>query len=137
MRQLIYLSTAKIEFDATALDAILTISRTRNSAAGICGLLAYGQGVFFQVLEGERDTIDATLRRIERDPRHHSIRLLADHEVAGRDFAGWSMAYTPLGPENAQRAKEGRLLAKDIPNIVAGLNSPLIATFLKRFASAA
>lgn len=50
--QLMYYSTARREGTDAELRDILELSRLGNSQRGITGLLLYGEGVFFQVLEG-------------------------------------------------------------------------------------
>lgn len=133
MRQLVYLSTAYVELDATELDRILVSARAFNTATGVTGMLAYGEGVFFQVLEGAGEAIDAVLARLHLDPRHFGITILDDRQIEARDFADWAMAYTPLTGPASIIARQGEISPRTIPDIVARLDSPLIAVFLKRF----
>jgi len=101
-RQLCYLSTARGEVDDAGLQAIIDQARRANGPQGITGLLAFGGGVFFQVLEGPADAIGACLANIQADPRHAHLRVLQDIEVDGRDFAGWPMAFRGLEPDGAR-----------------------------------
>ena len=135
LRQISYLSTAREEYDDAALARILAVSRPNNEARGLTGILAYGGGVFFQVLEGPSEDIDALLAILARDPRHYGLKVLDDREIDTRDFAEWSMAYATLDPESALQGREGFIDAQGIPELVARLQSPLVATFLKRFAN--
>jgi hypothetical protein len=46
---------------------------------------------FAQVLEGPAEEVDRVLARIERDPRHHDVRLLRTSTIVTRDFPRWVM----------------------------------------------
>lgn len=127
IRQLCYLSTARDDLSASALADMLGRARTRNTAAQITGLVAYGGGYWFQILEGPRDNVAGTFARICRDTRHHSLRLLHDDIAHGRDFDHWPLAWRPLRPHLApgiDRAIDARI----IPAILAAMDDPIIET---------
>ena len=93
MKQLLYISTARLVLTEGELDAILRVSRRRNAAAGITGLLVVGGRRFLQLLEGETDAVDAAFARIKADPRHFAVVVLSDKTVVERIFSAWSMGY--------------------------------------------
>lgn len=135
IRQLCYLSTASRDFGADDLDRLFESARRYNEAAQVSGLLAYGGGVFFQVLEGPRDNVGAAFARICRDPAHRGVRLLQDETVSGRDFDGFALARRTLDPE-AVSGLDLAISASAIPAIVAGLGHDLSAALPKRMAAA-
>lgn len=91
--KLVYVSTAQEELDEAALTEILDKSRINNQRAGITGLLLYCEGSIFQLLEGEKEAVDALYNRILKDPRHSGvIRLLAE-EGGARNFPDWTMGF--------------------------------------------
>lgn len=138
IRQVCYLSTAREEYGLDVLDDILAKSRRNNGRADVSGMLAYGGGVFFQVLEGPVDSVDAALERIQRDDRHFGIYMLQDEFRTGQDFANWQMAYRILNPGHAASIRSaGFVDSRTISELIAGLDNPLVSTFLKRFAKAA
>ncbi|MBY0231870.1 MAG: BLUF domain-containing protein [Gemmataceae bacterium] len=96
MHSLVYVSSAVEPFSRADLVALLDQSRTRNEAAGITGLLLYKDGNFMQALEGEKEAVEATHARIERDPRHRGLIVLLRGPAPERRFAGWSMAFRDL-----------------------------------------
>ena len=98
--RLIYASRATDSVNAEALGAIMKASRTKNSAAGVTGVLVFSDGVFLQLLEGGRNAVSALYNRIARDPRHHDVVLLAYDEVDERRFSGWSMGHANLSRLN-------------------------------------
>ena len=97
--QLMYYSTACQEQTGAQLRDILEVSRCGNRERNITGLLLYGDGVFFQVLEGAEADVRALYAKIEADDRHHSILEAAEREVPKRNFADWAMGYTALNGE--------------------------------------
>lgn len=91
MRRLIYVSTSQIGGDQGELDRIVEYSRVRNEQAGITGMLWFDGTNFIQVLEGDHNVVDETLRRIRIDARHKDVRLIADRDVTTRMFGDWAM----------------------------------------------
>ena len=55
------------------------------------------------MLEGTRHDIELTFERIQRDPRHGNVEVLAFEEVQNRGFPSWSMAFVG-------RSREGQNL---------------------------
>ena len=103
--RLIYTSRAARPITAETLHPILRVSRAHNTAAGITGVLVFADGVFLQLLEGGRNSVNALYNRIARDARHSDLVLLAYDEVAERRFAGWAM-----GQANLSRLNPGTVL---------------------------
>ncbi|WP_024330367.1 BLUF domain-containing protein [Simiduia agarivorans] len=75
---------------------ILLQSRKNNSHAGVGGVLHYGNGYFFQCLEGPRDQVNALYRKISKDSRHKNVQVLSMVTINKRLFDRWSMKYLPL-----------------------------------------
>ena len=93
------------DFDA-AMALILASSRANNSRDGITGGLIFNEGCFAQVLEGRRDTVEATFERIQCDERHGDVVVLRSERVAARDFADWAMAFDGGGGQVADRPSD-------------------------------
>jgi hypothetical protein len=89
---LVYCSRASGGVDNAAVDQIIETSRRYNPARSITGLLVFGSGIFFQWLEGPRDSVLALLALLKKDPRHHTVVLLTSgEEVRERLFPDWDM----------------------------------------------
>ncbi len=89
---LVYCSRATDGVDAAAVDQIIASSRRYNPARSITGLLVFGSGIFFQWLEGPRDSVLGLLALLKQDPRHHTVVLLTSgEEVRERLFPDWDM----------------------------------------------
>ncbi len=104
LRQLVYVSSASRTMQPVDLESILAISRERNGAVGITGMLLHRSGNFMQCLEGPSDAIAITVDRIKRDPRHRGVIKLRDTVIASAVFADWSMGFHDLdtGPRLAE-----------------------------------
>lgn len=93
--QLIYSSKNTIktsnQSQLSQLRDILVKTRHNNTRDHVTGFLIADHAHFFQILEGEREQVLQTYRRIEKDPRHSDIKLIQVREVEGRYFAEWAM----------------------------------------------
>lgn len=74
---------------------ILAQSRRNNDRDNIGGILYYGNGFFFQCLEGDRSKVEQAYERIRSDVRHRAPRILRLQTVNRRLFGDWSMKYVP------------------------------------------
>jgi hypothetical protein len=88
--QLIYFSRP-YDYDAATLDDILGVGRKHNRRRGITGALLCRSDIYIQMLEGPRETVTHTLRRILDDERHSDVVLVSCTEAAERLFPGWDM----------------------------------------------
>lgn len=91
--RLIYASRMTETCDTAAIQEILTVSRKRNAACNITGILCYDPTFFMQCLEGPKDAVNDLYRDIARDKRHSRITLLEYVEIEKRMFREWSMAF--------------------------------------------
>ncbi|MCC5866239.1 MAG: BLUF domain-containing protein [Wenzhouxiangella sp.] len=97
--QLVYSSRSNTEFDASAVGVpqeiarILSASRRNNKRSQIGGVLCYGDGCFFQCLEGERGSVEKLYQTIANDNRHRDVTLLLSRSVHHRQFRLWAMKY--------------------------------------------
>ena len=94
--QLLYVSRAVGPQTSTVTAAILTTAQAHNPKHAIGGVLCQGQGLYLQLLEGERSAVNRLFTRIAVDTRHKDVELLHLQEVERRRFAAWSMAHVDL-----------------------------------------
>jgi len=89
---LVYCSRATSDVDEAEVGRIIKSAKRWNPANGITGLLVFGGGIFFQWLEGPRDSVMGLMRILQADPRHESIVSLTEtEEVRERMFPDWDM----------------------------------------------
>lgn len=75
---------------------ILVQSRMNNAKRGLVGALYFGDGCFFQCLQGTTEAVDRLYAALLEDPRHTDLKLLSRRPIAETTFATWSMKYVPL-----------------------------------------
>jgi len=100
--RLMYASTATFEpvHDGRGIEVsvarILMQSRKNNPKRLIGGVLHYGDGYFFQCLEGPREAVNHVYHVIAADPRHRDVEVLSATSPGERLFNQWSMKYVPI-----------------------------------------
>ncbi|PCC97524.1 BLUF domain-containing protein [Halopseudomonas pelagia] len=75
---------------------ILSTSRTNNRKHGLVGMLYYGDGCFFQCLEGETSKVQTLYKTLLKDSRHKDLKILASEPIKRLSFPDWSMKYVPV-----------------------------------------
>lgn len=98
--RLIYSSYANDDLTYQDLKEIMAKSEVNNQGDGITGLLCYGDGMFLQILEGNRQKVSKTYHRIAGDHRHHTPALIECISIENRLFGNWSMRAVKLGELN-------------------------------------
>ncbi len=89
---IVYCSRAASGVGKAAIEKILQSAHRNNPAYGITGLLVFGGGIFFQWLEGPRDSVTDLMDKIRADGRHHDVvELTTGEEVRERMFPNWDM----------------------------------------------
>lgn len=97
-----YGSTAQFETDSSSsaiapeVSRILMQSRRNNREQHIGGVLHFGDGYFFQYLEGPADAVDRLYAVICRDARHDDVQRLTRRPIRHRRFSDWSMKFVAL-----------------------------------------
>lgn len=99
MIQLAYTSIAAKPLKQTALLSLLQQSRLFNAQHKITGILLYKDKSFFQVIEGDIETVDKLLLKISGDNRHDSINVMYRRQIEKRDFERWSMGFVNIEEE--------------------------------------
>ena len=110
--QIIYISRST--FEATEINnkiepniaRILSKSRVNNRINGLVGVLYFGDGVFFQCLEGEEGAVNTLLTKLEADTRHKDLKVIAKKYVDSLSFQDWAMKYAPIDEQIKQFLKD-------------------------------
>lgn len=97
--QVIYSSRANQAMSLEDLANILQDARAGNERRGVTGALVFVEGVFLQVLEGDKDTVLGLMRSIAADSRHSAVKVFHEADVDRRVFGNWRMAYLDATPE--------------------------------------
>lgn len=94
--RVIYVSNAVGPQTSTMTNSILKTAQAWNRANDITGVLCQGQGVFLQVLEGDRGVVTKLYSRIFADQRHTNVEMLHCESIVQRRYGQWSMAHVSL-----------------------------------------
>lgn len=112
--QLVYVSSAAVEFSADDLRELLAKARVKNAERGITGMLLYHDGNFIQAIEGEADAVQALHAEIQRDGRHRGMIVLSQMPIERRQFDGWAMGFVDTRAlTDAEKAGHTRYLERE------------------------
>ncbi len=78
---------------------ILLKSRVNNKKNGLVGVLYFGDGCFFQCLEGEAEAVDQLYETLLKDTRHKDLKVFSRKSIDTLTFSNWSMKHVPLEDE--------------------------------------
>ena len=126
MEQLVYTSSASDDLGSGEVFKIIEKSAQNNAPAELTGFLIFANRRFFQVIEGPGESIDALMRRLGSDTRHHSIEIVLRQEIAERSFPDWRMKRVAM----ANGATSLSALAPEFANATEGVRRAA-DTFLK------
>ena len=133
MHTLSYESKASKPLSTVEMEKLLEEARANNNKQDITGCLIYYLGTFMQVLEGEKEIIEALYAKIKKDERHTNVHMFSNDHIDLRTFPNWGMAYYPIDQNNTSKAefeqfKRNLLLLSDL----TFPNNPTALTFWKR-----
>ena len=96
--QVIYSSQAVTPMSMTDLESILVDAREGNLRRGVTGALVFVDGVFLQILEGQKEAVQGLMNSIARDSRHSALHVIDEAEIDQARFSAWRMAYLSSTP---------------------------------------
>ena len=130
IHNLVYCSQASADLGDEVIASIIATARHHNPRLGITGLLVFGQGIFFQWLEGPRDNVTGLLARIAADTRHtHLVVLRQEDDIRDRLFPEWDMEWVEAADirevledalEQSADEKQQRMLSQMLSEIQSG-----------------
>ena len=102
------------------VDRIIEFSQGRNAARGITGVLVFGNGVFFQWVEGPPTEVESLIVSLHGDSRHHDIVEL-DRSIDKRErlYPGWEMERVEA--DDVREVLQDALESADDENNIAAL----------------
>ena len=100
MINLIYFSTSSYLYTHKELVDLLKLSRRKNGALNITGMMIYHEGAIIQILEGEAVHVRELYQKISKDSRHKNLLKVIDTSIENRSFTGWSMGFKYVSKED-------------------------------------
>lgn len=127
---LCYVSKAAKGLTETAIKEIFSTTLQNNTRKGIHGILLYGMGDFFQVLEGDKKMIEALYEdKIKEDPRHYDVFEVIRKETQNSIFSAYSSLFT-IVKTNKQLEQIKDYLKQNKVNTTSNKFSRLLNPFL-------
>ena len=103
-----------------SLNSILDASNRNNQRDGLTGALLFDTLWFIQILEGEREAVSATLRRIMGDERHDAVTVMDARPIEARQFGNWWMGLAMLRGDSQQLLARHGLGPRLDPRVMSG-----------------
>jgi hypothetical protein len=75
------------------IESIRQAGMRNNARLGVTGALVFNSRFFAQALEGECSALEAIFEKIQLDPRHGDVQILAYQPAMAPVFPNLSMAY--------------------------------------------
>lgn len=96
MSQVYYLTyisrmTLKAGLSAKTLGDINSVARRENPPHNVTGFLCFGNGFFFQYIEGDQQDIQQLFSNIQRDNRNRHVTVVSEGYQDNRLFEDWKM----------------------------------------------
>jgi hypothetical protein len=104
LKRIKYVSRYAKPLTADDIRRLAEAASRKNAKLGVTGVLMTSGGIFFQIIEGPPEAVDALWAAIGRDPRHTDVLLLSAEEgIRRRLFPDWGMRGMDLDAEAGDR----------------------------------
>lgn len=130
---LLYVSFATRRMSDADLVELAAQSARDNRILDVTGILMYEDGIFLQVLEGDRDVVRDLMQKIVEDKRHERLAVLLEEDVERRHFPDWHMALADPSMMAEEDRQMIRHLARTPPAIPETRASPSITRLMNTF----
>jgi len=112
LKRIKYVSRFSRPMNPQDLKELERVSELNNRERGLTGVLLSSAGLFFQVIEGPRESVDILWAALQRDARHRDLLLLGTEEGEGlvREFPGWHMRAVDLDAKEDPRLEPLRAI---------------------------
>ncbi len=90
--RLIYRSIANSQvLGSTQLSKLANDASINNRRLGLCGVLAFSDNKFLQLIEGPSKFVNELFCKIVKDPRHDQVEIISFEAIVQAEFIDWSM----------------------------------------------
>ena len=97
MYELFITTVASRQFSSSDIKEIVKQLSVRNSQYGLTGILIYNNGEFYQILEGEEETIQKMRDEIIHDSLHGSVHVIWEGQIQDRGYTNWGLSPSMMG----------------------------------------
>lgn len=88
-----YVSSAASNLTKRQIDDLLRFTEEKNNRNNLSGIFLFSEGNFFQILEGEKEHVQALFKKIESDPRHTDLIIIFQKELAEAKFNRYKSSF--------------------------------------------
>ncbi|RDK84200.1 BLUF domain-containing protein [Marinirhabdus gelatinilytica] len=125
-----YVSKATEGLGETEIEDVFATTLKNNAEKNIYGILLYGMGNFFQVLEGNKKTVESLYEQeIKNDTRHYDVFEIMRKTTQGPIFSSYSSVFT-IVKTNEQLEQIKTYLRQNKVNTTSDKLSRLLNPFL-------
>ena len=89
-----YVSTAAPNLSKKEIGDLLRTTEEKNNRRDFTGIFLFSQGNFFQILEGEKEQVEALFSKIKEDPRHYDVLIIFQKETGDGKFDRYTSSFT-------------------------------------------
>lgn len=104
LNALVFMSEATVDLGLMGMIHLFSQAHRNNLERSITGALYYDGKEFYQVMEGDPDSIEDLWETIKNDYRHQHVRVISHNGIVMRTHQKWSMY-----------VKDGALMALAFP----------------------
>lgn len=90
-------------FSPATLVKINEVSQMQNPTHRVTGFLCFGNGYFFQYIEGEKKDIVQLFANIQKDSRNHNVTLMTEGFKDERLFSDWKLLMVNINNPNTHK----------------------------------
>lgn len=102
----VYMSRSTRPMTPDDLDHLLLDARSNNAAAGVTGVLLYGDSRFFQYFEGSPSAVADVYARIRGSTLHTELVELEHRQLEQRRFHKWFMGFREVPASVLQKLSQ-------------------------------
>lgn len=123
LKRIKYVSRFAHPMTAREFKELERVSEANNKERDLTGVLLSSAGLFFQVVEGPKEHVDALWSALQRDTRHRDILLLAaeEGESLERTFPQWRMRTVDLDAKEDPRLEPLRAILQMVLRQAQGI----------------
>ncbi len=122
MKRLKYVSEFSRYIAPEEIHDIVEKASVNNAKLDISGILMSGDGLFFQILEGPEEVVDALYQKICKDDRHTKVMTVSDDSIEERLFSTWGMRNLDIASEEQPVLQPVRSLLRAVMGQRTSLN---------------
>ena len=96
LKTICYKSKVKSSLSILELESLFSETLANNNTTNITGVLVIRDAMFFQIIEGNAEIIDAIFLKIKKDTRHSKIIEFINKPISRLNFKAFDTGYAVI-----------------------------------------